>query len=327
MDAEWTKVSSVECLGEIDDYVYDISIDEGDPFFFGNDILLHNTDSTYFTVWPVIKDDVLAGKMEWSKETCVQLYDSIAEEVNKAFPPYMYEAFKVPLDKGTVIRGGRELVATKGLFIKKKRYALMYYDKEGTRTDLDGKPGKVKAMGLDLKRADTPKVVQEFLMTVLEKVLTDHSREEIVSSIMEFKQEFLKKHPWEKGTPKRVNNLTSYGQRAEKGKVTVPGHVRAAMHWNVLREMHGDRMAMPICDGQKAIVCYLKPNPMGWDAVAYPTDELRLPTWFLELPFDEQKMEQTVVNKKLENLLGVLKWDITADIDTSNKFGSLFEFE
>lgn len=164
-------------------------------------------------------------------------------------------------------------------------------------------------------------------MKVLEKILTDHGREEIVNDIMEFKQEFLKRNPWEKGTPKRVNNLTSYSGRLEKGKVTVPGHVRAAMHWNTLREMHGDKMALPINDGQKAVVCYLKPNPMGWDSVAYPTDELRLPKWFLELPFDEQKMEQTVVNKKLENLLGVLKWDITADIDTSNTFGSLFDFE
>ena len=36
------------------------------------------------------------------------------------------------------------------------------YDLEGNRQDID-KPGKLKAMGLDLKRSDTPDFVQNFL--------------------------------------------------------------------------------------------------------------------------------------------------------------------
>ena len=67
MDIERAKVKEVECLGEVDDYVYDISIDDQDPFFFGNDILLHNTDSAYFSIWPVIKDAVASGEMTWNK--------------------------------------------------------------------------------------------------------------------------------------------------------------------------------------------------------------------------------------------------------------------
>ena len=39
MDAEYVKVAKVECLGEVDDYVYDLSIRDSDPFFFGNDII------------------------------------------------------------------------------------------------------------------------------------------------------------------------------------------------------------------------------------------------------------------------------------------------
>ena len=49
MDTEWTKISKIECLGEVDDYVYDLSIENGDPFFFANDVLVHNTDSCYFS--------------------------------------------------------------------------------------------------------------------------------------------------------------------------------------------------------------------------------------------------------------------------------------
>jgi hypothetical protein len=37
-------------------------------------------------------------------------------------------------------------------------------------------------------------------------------------------------------------------------------------------------------------------------SVAYPTDELRLPEWFKELPFDDDLMESTLVTEKVENL-------------------------
>ena len=41
---------------------------------------------------------------------------------------------------GEPIVGGREMVASKGLFITKKRYALPYYDIEGFRTDTGESP-------------------------------------------------------------------------------------------------------------------------------------------------------------------------------------------
>ena len=39
------------------------------------------------------------------------------------------------------------------------------------------KPGKVKAMGLDLRRSDTPVFMQEFLSELLLMVLTDVPQE------------------------------------------------------------------------------------------------------------------------------------------------------
>ena len=136
------------------------------------------------------------------------------------------------------------------------------------------------------------------------------------------------KKAWEKGSPKRVNNLTKYGLLEKtRGKANMPGHVRAALNWNNLREMSGDNYSMKIVDGQKAVVCKLKPNPLGWSSVAYPTDELRLPQWFLDLPFDEPAMEDVVVTQKVENLLGVLGWDLRNKTDITTTFGSLFDFE
>jgi hypothetical protein len=275
-----------------------------------------------------LKKEVEEGRMEWTKEICIQLYDGIAEQVNQSFPAFMERAFHVPREMGSVIKGGREVVASKGLFITKKRYAVMIIDKEGKRVDVEGKPGKVKAMGLDLKRSDTPKIIQDFLSDVLNDVLTGVTREDIIEKIREFKYEFKERPGWEKGSPKRANNITQYAKKEEReGRANMPGHVRASLNWNTLRRMNSDNYSMQIVDGMKVIVCKLKSNALGWTSIAYPTDELHLPVWFRELPFDDAEMEATVIDGKVDNLLGVLDWDLGSATNTTNTFQSLFSFE
>jgi DNA polymerase elongation subunit (family B) len=293
----------------------------------GETIIYGDTDSCYFSAWPILKKEVEEGRMTWSKDMAIQLYDSIADQVNISFPGFMETAFHVPREMGEVIRGGREVVASKGLFITKKRYAVMIIDKEGKRLDVAGQPGKVKAMGLDLKRSDTPKVIQEFLSEILNDVLTGATRDEIIAKIREFKYIFKERPGWEKGSPKRVNNLTKYGKEEERlGKANMPGHVRAALNWNNLRRMNGDKYSLQIVDGMKTIVCKLKANPLGWTSIGYPTDEQQLPGWFKELPFDDAEMETTVVDQKIDNLLSVLEWDLKSSTNTENTFETLFEW-
>ena len=293
----------------------------------GDAIIYGDTDSCYFSAWPVLKKEVDAGNMTWSKETAVQLYDSIADQVNSSFPAFMEQAFHCPREAGEIIRAGREIVAVRGLFITKKRYAVLIYDLEGGRLDIDGKTGKIKAMGLDLKRSDTPRVIQDFLLEILESVLAGVQRDEIIEKIREFKYAFAERPGWEKGSPKRVNNLTKYGKEEERqGRANMPGHVRAALNWNNLRRMNSDNYSMAVVDGMKTIVCKLKSNPLGWTSIGYPTDELHLPAWFKELPFDDAEMEATVVDQKLDNLLSVLNWDLASATNTENTFQNLFEF-
>jgi DNA polymerase elongation subunit (family B) len=293
----------------------------------GETIIYGDTDSCYFSAWPVLKKEVEEGRMTWSKDMAIQLYDSIADQVNISFPGFMETAFHVPREMGEVIKGGREVVASKGLFITKKRYAVMIIDKEGKRLDVAGQPGKVKAMGLDLKRSDTPKIIQEFLSEILNDVLTGATRDEIIAKIREFKYVFKERPGWEKGSPKRVNNLTKYGKEEERlGKANMPGHVRAALNWNNLRRMNGDKYSLQIVDGMKTIVCKLKANPLGWTSIGYPTDEQQLPAWFKELPFDDSEMEATVVDQKIDNLLSVLEWDLASSTNTENTFETLFEW-
>ena len=298
----------------------------GENNHVGKSIIYGDTDSCYFSAFKTLKKEIDSGTIPWSKETVITLYDQIGEEVNSTFPRFMEDAFHCPKSRGEVIKAGREIVASKGLFITKKRYAVLYYDKEGKRTDIDGKPGKIKAMGLDLKRSDTPEFIQNFLSDILERVLTGAEEQQVLDFITEFRTEFKVRPGWEKGSPKRANNITEYqGKEAKAGKANMPGHVRASINWNTLKRMFDDKYSMSITDGQKVIVCKLKENPMGFTSVAYPVDELRLPQWFKDLPFNHEEMEATIIDNKLDNLIGVLNWDVRSTEQT-NTFNKLFDF-
>ena len=299
----------------------------GEYDYRGKAIIYGDTDSCYFSAYNTLKNEIAKGQIAWDKDTCIQLYDTISNEVNGTFPQMMLDQFHCPKSRGEVIKAGREIVAIKGLFITKKRYAVLYYDKEGKRTDVEGKPGKIKAMGLDLKRSDTPEFMQKFLEEVLTKVLNGSEEAEILNMITTFRTEFKARPGWEKGSPKRANNITEYQTKeAKQGKANMPGHVRASINWNTLKRMNGDKYSMGIVDGMKVIVCKVKDNPLGYTSIAYPVDEMRLPKWFQELPFDHSEMETTIINNKLGNLIGVLEWDLDSTTQNNN-FGSLFSFE
>lgn len=293
----------------------------------GTAIIYNDTDSVYFSAYKPLQAEIDSGQIPWTKDSVVKLYDQIGDEVNATFPQFMLSAFHCPLTRGDVIKAGRELVAIKALFITKKRYAVLFYDKEGKRVDVNGKPGKIKAMGLDLKRSDTPEFMQAFLSDVLEKVLYGAPESEILEMVSNFRAAFKPRPGWEKGSPKRANKITQYqNKEADAGKANMPGHVRAAINWNTLKRMHGDKYSMGIVDGAKVIVCKLKDNPLGFKSVAYPVDELRLPQWFKDLPFDHDEMETTIINNKLDNLIGILNYDLMST-QTTTTFGSLFDFD
>ena len=292
----------------------------------GKAIIYGDTDSAYFSAYEVLKKEIDEGKIPWTKESVVKLYDQVAGEVNNSFKKFMGQAFHCMKSRAEVIQAGRESVATSGLFITKKRYAILIYDLEGYRQDQDKKPGKIKAMGLDLKRSDTPVYIQDFLSELLLMVLTGNTEEQVLDKITQFRNEFKTRPGWEKGSPRRANNIGEYAKKeARQGKANMPGHVRASINWNTLKRMNSDKYSQEIMDGMKVIVCKLKKNPLEYTSVAYPTDELRLPQWFKELPFDDATMESTVIDNKLGNLLGVLGWDIKST-ESNNTFNNLFDF-
>ena len=284
----------------------------------GDTIVYGDTDSVYFTAMPALPEDA-----ELDMESAISLYDHISQQVSDTFPQMLKDQFNVPKEAGKVMQAGREVVGRSGLFITKKRYAIKCLDIEGYQPE----GGKLKIMGMDIKRSDTPEFIQDFLEEVLNDALSGHTEQDVLDKIRDFKNDFKSLDPWRKGMPKRVNNLTMYSEKlAKKRKVdttnvrltrhekkdtgTIPGHVRASINWNEFKTAMSDNYSMTITDGMKVIVCRLKPNAMGYTSIAYPTDEMHLPDWFKDLPFDTEAMEEAVLDKKISNVLGAMKWDL-----------------
>jgi DNA polymerase elongation subunit (family B) len=305
---------------------------------YGECAIYGDTDSTYYSAYPALKDDIDSGAITWNKDTAIEVYNTISNQVSDTFPDFLKDTFNIPFEKSVgIIVSSREIVAESALFIKKKRYAALVYDDEGQRKDINGSIGKVKAMGLDLRRSDTPRFVQKFLMEVLTDTLLYKGEDHVIGLIKAFKQEFDAMRPWEKGTPKAVNGLTKYMDRRDvalqaklqgrKVQLTIPGHVQASLNWNLLREVNNDRHTGPIVDAQKIIVCKLKETADNvMTSVAYPIDESHLPDWFLNLPFDEDAMREAIVDQKIRNLLGVLNWDLNRANKEMAHMESLFDF-
>ena len=201
-------------------------------------------------------------------------------------------------------------------------------------------------MGMDIKRSDTPEFVQDFLEEILDATLEGEGEDNVIEMIKEFKTHFKSLDSWKKGMPKRVNNLTKYTKKlnsqlkgpgsnmtlhkldalkTEKENKMIPGHVRASINYNNMKFANSDNYSLNIMDGAKVIVCRLKNNPMNYTSIAYPTDELKVPQWFKELPFDDDAMEQAVLDKKIGNVLGVMGWDLNR-ANNAETLDAFFEF-
>jgi len=302
----------------------------------GDTIVYGDTDSVYFTAVSALEEG-----QELDMQSAIKLYDHVSEQVSNTFPQFLKDNFNIPKSSGEVMKAGREVVGRAGVFITKKRYAIMCLDIEGYQPE----GGKLKAMGLDLKRSDTPEFIQDFLEEILIDCLNGVPEDTVVERVREYKKEFRMLDPWKKGMPKRANNMTMYTARVlqqskvadnyrlhkldalkkENQSTMVPGHVRASINWNNLKQANSDNYSMPVTDGAKVVVCRMKSNPMGYTSVAYPTDELNLPKWFKELPFDEEAMEEAVLDKKVTNVIGAMGFDLSR-IHDSETLQQFFEF-
>ena len=251
---------------------------------------------------------------EFTKENIIAFSNDVADKINDSFPEHLMKIFHCNEERASLQKAAKEVVASRGIFVSKKRYALLVYEHDGYRKDI-GDIGEMKIMGLQVKRSDCPQLVRNMLKDMLKSLLQYGSKDKLIDILKEFgenKWKLLK--PWEKGTPNACNKLTYYTEQYIATKKCSVGQVMASINWNMLIDIYKDNRTPKILDGNKIIVCKLKPNnAFNMNSVAFPVDLDIFPEWFKSLPFDEQSMKDSVVDTTIDTIFGVLGWKLSLE--------------
>lgn len=151
-------VTNVEQI-PYDDYVYDIEV-EGTHRFFANNILVHNTDSSFIKIHGVT-----------DPEDIKRLASELEKELNEQYPKFAKDAlnadvsfFSTKFEKyyRRFFQGG-----------KKKRYAGHIIWKDGQTID------EIDVVGFEVKRSDSPQLARDVMKKILEMVLRGSTKEEV----------------------------------------------------------------------------------------------------------------------------------------------------
>ena len=291
-------------------------------------VLMGDTDSSYVRLDLYAK----AHNIEPTQQNITKLADNLQVRLQSDLSNIIADRFITSPRHIAILEPGRETVGRRGLFKnKKKRYAIHVVDNEGYPTD------KLKIMGMETRRSDTPVFIQEFLTDCLTSVVKyDAEYDDVKIKVDKFRAEFRAMDPWKRGSPGRVRNLnkatkafaqwqktsTQIGSAKPRMHITV----KAALNTNRLMEAHNEHRWDKIRDGDKVEVIYLKDNPEEMDSIAIKVGETYIPDWFKELPFDIVKMEEKLLDRKLYNVLGdVLEWDFTPSTTYANELGQVMD--
>ena len=263
-------------------------------------VITGDTDSSYLDI------NEIGKYLNNNKEKITEVADKIADEVKQTFPNFMKDVFNVPDENLSIIDTEREIVSDKSYFLTKKRYIMNVRDKEGEDTN------EHKIMGLEIRKSDTPKVVQNFLTDLVNMIMDGNSYEDVNRLINEFYDYYTSLSVVDVGRPMSVKVFKHYedlfNQTGElKG---FPYHVRAALFYN----KHCTNKDRKIRSGDKIRVTYIKHPETNY--IAVPVDAQHYPDIVNEVKIDWNRQWETV-HKKAQNYLRPINWD-DAGIRESN---------
>jgi DNA polymerase elongation subunit (family B) len=206
--SEPAKLSKQEVFGELDRKT--------------SYVITGDTDSIFLTY-----EDILDKKLsEDEKGDKVRKFsDEIQEFLNKQIVEKMVTNHNVNLASNRLVLKN-ELVIKRGIFLKKKRYAIYVISQEGTKTD------EIVSMGLDVKRSDYPSFTKECLKELLDLILKSEkfSLSQIKKFIDSKESEFIQKA---RDGDKTVARPASFTKDIEDYK-KIPQNVIGFLNWNAL---------------------------------------------------------------------------------------------
>lgn len=309
MKVDYSDKFEVKCLGEIEEWVYDIEVEDNHNFF-ANDICVHN--SNYLNFGPLVNK--FFGDKKVEKTKIIDFLDKICdgnfqEFINKSFDEL---AEYTNAYKNTLYMK-REAICDRAIWTAKKRYILNVWDNEGVRYD----EPKIKIKGLEAIKSSTPAVCRKMIKDAIPIMITG-TEDDMIDYIKKCRKTFMSLTPEEISFPRSVNKLDVYGNKISIYKKGTPIQIRAVLLYNHhIRKNKLDNKYPIIQNGEKIKYCYLNlPNPINENAIGF------IQTFPKELDLKKYVDYNTQYSKAfldpLTHILDVIGWRTEKTVNLTN---------
>ena len=312
MNVEKTLNFVVEELGDIEQWVYDIEVEDNHNFF-ANGILVHN--SCYISLEDFA--DKLKNGREIPNAKICDAIDKFCKDKLEPFIAQQYEELaKYVNAHHNTMSMKREVIAHAAMWRAKKNYVMEVLDDEGAKYyDIP----KLKTMGVETARTTTPGFVKEALKECY-RIMLNGTNAELLDYMNEFKLEYDKVDIDTIATPRGVNNLDKWVDHNGDYKVKIPFHVRASLEYNRLLDEHGLIDLPKIQDGDKIkLIKLVNASPVSGGYIAYQT---HLPPEFrLEPYIDREALYQSTFVSPVESFTSKIGWKHIDEFSVDDFFG------
>lgn len=258
-----------------------------------------------------------------NKEEAIEVADGIADGINGLFQGFMKTTFNCQPGFDDLIVAGREVVASRALFQARKKYMMRIVNLDGYDCD------KFKAVGSEIKKSDTPKIIQRTLKEIVDLILEGKSYDEVSTAVNQkrknlFKGDLSAEDILQFGTAKSANNIEKFTlayeaellgkpilKEGSTSKVTVPGHVRAAINYNMLVQEYEGPGGLLIASGDKVRVFELKTNEYDFPTIAIPAESSHFPSWFIDnFSINLKLTEEKMIDAKLKGIFAAINEEV-----------------
>jgi DNA polymerase elongation subunit (family B) len=279
-----------------------------------------DTDSLYFSSLPL--KHKLKGDLQ---EATIKISRFVEQKLNEHYDEMAVDYFNCPNHRFH-IKG--ETIAKSGIWITKKRYAMLkVYDLE-KNTEVDP---KLIVKGLDIVRSTFPIVFKEYMQKFIIRLLNDAEKDEIDKIMVDFVGGLSKVSARLIARNTAAKNVTKYktsNDRLGQYKKSAPMHVKSVINYNqLLKEFGIEKQFPPISDGEKIKYVMLRQNPYHIDTLAFKDYEDPPQIMeFLKTYCDHQRLFDAELKKKLQDFYNALSWgelpiNIKVQKDLLNMFG------
>lgn len=272
-----------------------------------------DTDSTYITLGELVKRN-MSGK------TNEEIVDVLDKYCIKQIEPAINEACEDISEYLNVfqrkIKFKREIIADRGIWIAKKRYAVNVYNSEGVTYN----PPKLKVLGMEIVRSSTPAPVRKALKEAVSIALT---KDEVTlrAFVADLEKTWHSLNPEDIAFPRGVNGIKEYSDPSSVFRKGTPIHVRGALIYNhLVKSKNLEKKYQLIQEGDKIKFLYLRePNILGTHVITF-TGEIP-PEFKLQGYVDYDKMFEKSFLEPLNSLLSCIGWQVRETASLEGLFG------